>query len=514
MSTPSTPSAPLPPGQFGPVLRGGRPRRRLRRTLLGLGTTLAVAVVAGALTVAGVLLYGTQAIDRIRVPNLATPDPDDPDAVDIDELTEVLNLLVVGSDSREGLSEEQLARLGTESAEGDRTDTIMLVQLDPRRDQVVVLSFPRDLLVTRCDSSRGRINAAFGLGEQTGVGGPACLVRTVRDFTGIAVNHFVQVDFVGFVRMVDALGGVTLFIEEPGIRDAASGLDLPGGCVELDGIDALSFVRARGLDNDFGRIARQQRFIRELVAEATSVGTLVNIPRLFSLVDAAASAVDTDEGLTVNQMRRIAFSLRDLDADRIDTRTVPGVARRIDGVAYVVAKEQEAEQLFQAFREGELIPEGIGTQGVVELTAADVPALAVLNGAGIAGVAAHAAEQLDRLGFAVAETGNADSFDFVRTQVVYAPDRVAEAELVAEALGGAALVPGLASAGQAVEGQDTEIVVVLGEDYDRDAMAARAAEVDAADEPGAQESPAAEPGEVPGQTPPTYAGAEPNEQRC
>lgn len=323
-----------------------------------------VVLTAGA-TVAGVLLYGVQQVGRIEVEDLRQPgDVDGDGTVDVEEEQEVLNVLVVGSDSRAGLSDDELVALGTDRETGSRTDTIMLVQLDPRRDQASVLSFPRDLLVTRCDGSEGKINAAYGIGERDGTGGATCLVRTVGQLTGIPIDHFVQVDFAGFIEIVDAVGGVTLYIEEP-LVDRDAGLDLPAGCVALDGRAALGFVRARKIDSDFGRIARQQRFMHEVFAKAASVGTLVNVPRLLALVDVAGRSVETDQELSLGRMRRIAFSLRDMSVDGLDMRTVPGTSRRIDGLWYVVPDEVEADTLFAAFRESRLAPAGLGREQAV-----------------------------------------------------------------------------------------------------------------------------------------------------
>jgi LCP family protein required for cell wall assembly len=451
----------LPNGEFGPLLRGGRVRRGgpdwRRLSAIVLGTAGLVLAVVG-ITAGAAIWYGTANIERVDVPDLAVPgdvDGDGEPEEEIEEITDVLNVLVVGSDSREGLTDEQLLALGTEPEDGLRTDTIMLLQLDPRRDQVIILSFPRDLLVTRCDGSRGRINAAYGVGETSGVGGPTCLVRTITDFTGIPINHFIQVDFAGFIDIVDSLGGVTIYLDEP-IRDAHAGVDLPAGCVEMDGTTSLGFVRVRRIDNDFGRIARQQRFIREVVREAASVGTLVNVPRLFSLVDAGAKAVETDRQLSLAHMRRIAFSLRDLGPESIDTRTIPATPRTINGAAFVVAHEEQAEALFRAFREGALVPDGVGLSEPAPIGIADVPPVVVLNGAGIAGLAQEALAQLEAQGFSVAETGNADSYDFRQTQVVYPEGMLEEAELLSESLDGAALVPGE---------QGEPLTVVLGADY-------------------------------------------------
>jgi len=491
----------LPPGQFGPAHSGGRPTGGWSwRRVAMLATTFAIVVgITTSVTAGALLWYGERAVSRVDVPGLVTGGP----AVGaVEEVSEVLNVLLVGDDSRDGLTDEQLQALGTDATEGGRTDTIMLLQIDPNRERAALLSFPRDLLVTRCDGSRGRINGAYGKGEETGVGGAACLVETVTTFTGIPINHYVEVNFAGFIDVVDVLGGVTLYVEKPGIRDRYAGLDLAPGCQRLDGAQALGFVRARRIDNDFGRMARQQRFIRELVNEITSAGTLLNVPRLFALVDATGRAVKTDRALSLADMRRIAFSLRNFTEEQLDARVVPAVPRTINGAAMVVAKEEEAEELFRAFREGTLAPDDLGREEPRALVAEDVPALVVLNGAGVNGLAAAAAELLAGQGFEVASTANAESFDYERVHVLHPPGLREEAELVAGAFGDAVLEPG---------DPDDGFTVVVGSHFDP-------ATVDEPPEADAQESPepspqsgAASPEPSPS---PTYLGATAHRDRC
>lgn len=489
-------------GQFGPLQRGGRDRRgggvRWRRVGV-LAAVFLVTAAATALLSAGALLwYGERAVTRVHIPGLASPDA--ASGVEAEEITEVVNVLVVGDDSREGLTEEQLEALGTERVAGGRTDTVMLVQLDPANDHAAMLSFPRDLLVTRCDGSRGRINAAYGIGEQSGVGGGACLVETVSDLTDIPIHHYVEVNFAGFIDVVNVLGGVTMYIEEP-LRDRYAGLDLETGCQQLDGTQALGFVRARHIDNDFGRMARQHRFIRELMSELTSAGTLLNVPRLFSLVDAIGKTVETDQHLSLGDMRRIAFNLRTLTGEQLDTRTVPAVPRRIDGQAYAVAKEEEAEALFQAFREGTRAPGELGREPLEGVQADDVPPLILLNGAGIDGLAAQAAEALEARGFTVAETDNAEHFDYERTQVVHPPERMEEAELVAEAFSDAEIVAG---------DEGDPLTVVLGATFDPEDLPDADADAEAPDPTPTSPDPTL-PEPAPEQN---FRGAESVKRRC
>lgn len=331
-----------------PADTGHRRKGRLRNRLL---VVLGVLALLAAGTAGALIWYGDRQIKPVDVDTAIPGDTDSDGAVDQPELKDLRNVLLVGSDSRAGLTDRERKALGTGSFSGTRTDTIMLVQLEPRGDTAAMLSFPRDLLVTRCDGSQGRINGAFEIGEANGVGGPNCLVQTVTEETGIPVHHYVQIDFEGFVDIVDTLGGVQMCLREP-IVDAAANVDLGTGCQRLSGAEALGFARVRKIDSDFGRIARQQRLIRAIVRQTSSARVAADVPRLFRLARAVGGAVETDARLSIGAMRQIAYSFRGLDGGGVVSHVVPATDQMIDGVAYVVADAEEAEDLFSAFRRG------------------------------------------------------------------------------------------------------------------------------------------------------------------
>ncbi len=462
---------------------------------VALAAVLALCGLAATGTGAALLWYGNNQIDRVDVEGITPVELRQAqaraeEAVQVDEVREVRNVLLVGSDSRAGLDRKARQNLSTGSFEGTRTDTIILLQLDPLRDGAAMLSFPRDLLVTRCDGTQGRINGAFQVGEANGDGGPSCLVETVTDLTGIEINHYASIDFQGFVDMVDTLGGVRLYLDEP-IQDDDANIDLPAGCVTLDGRQALGFVRVRKIDDDFGRIARQQRFLREVVGQLTSARIALDVPRLFRLVDAVGEAIDADRGLTLGVMRQLAFSFRDLTSDRIDTRTVPAFNRIIGGAAYVVADPEQSEALFAAFREAVAAPAALGRRSAADVRIADVPSLVVRNGTDRTGLAAMAADALRARGFTVASIDNAPRDDLRRTLVHYPRQRREEARLVVKLLGGARLVQ--AGAGE-------RLTVLMGADAD----VARLQRVASRPAPASAMKPEPEP---------TYSGAVPAPNR-
>ena len=458
--------------------------RRVGLFLVAFLTVCAITTTVGA---AALLWYGEQQIKKVAVETQVPGDMDGDGTVDIPELKDIRNVLIVGSDSREGLSRKERSTLGTGQFSGTRTDTIMLVQLDPKRDGAAMLSFPRDLLVTLCDGTQGRINGAFQVGASSDVGGPTCLVRTVTELTGIPIHHYAQIDFAGFVDVVDTLGGVKMYLEEP-IKDADANVDLPAGCVTMNGKEALGFVRVRKIDSDFGRIARQQRFVREVVDQVTSAEVALNVPQLFRLVEVGARALDTDPSLSLSVMRQIAFSFRDISSKSIDTRTVPAFNRTISGTAYVVADDEPAEAVFAAFRAGVAAPKDLGKKGPGDVAIRDVPPVRVLNATGTEGLASTAAEALQARGFEVAGTGNAENQDAGTTRIIHPPRRAEEAGLVRRLFPGAVLVPAEDAEGLTVE---------LGNDVDRDRLLAEQAKPTGAPSPQPQQ---------------TFKGAEPSQK--
>jgi LCP family protein required for cell wall assembly len=307
------------------------------------------ALTAGALIVAGTIWWLDASVDRVGVAGLGEGgagagggDAGGGEEDDVDP--RAMTVLVLGSDSRDVLTPEERRELGTGYAEGERTEVIALTRLDPNAGEVRVLSVPRDALVERCDGTSGRVNAAFTIGETAGTGGATCVVETLRDWLGVRIDHAVKVDFRGFVDIVDAVGGVEMFIEEP-MQDRRANLDLQPGCQRLDGANALAFVRARHLDDDFGRMQRQQRFVTELRDELGDQGALTDLPRLLRVAEATARAVELDDTLTMGRIQQLVREHRETLQGDIDSRSIPGEIERIDGIDFLRVDEQRASEL-------------------------------------------------------------------------------------------------------------------------------------------------------------------------
>jgi LCP family protein required for cell wall assembly len=396
-----------------------RRRRYLLRTLAILAVLVAVLASAG-------LVYGYRYADRLvrkgkrPVANLTPVGSGQP-----------MNILLVGSDSRTGLTRRQLGRIQTVKVPGRRTDTIMVLHVSPRRDKAVMVSLPRDLRTT-VDGRTSKINAAFA------VGGPGLLVRTVEQTTGLPINHYAEIDFAGFLKVVDALGGITL-CNRSGHRldDPYANLHMGPGCKDMRGIQALAFVRARHVDSDFGRIGRQQEFMRAVVAKLESRGSLVNLPKLMGIADVATDHIRTDQALSTPTAIGLARRLRKLDPASIDMRVYPSVASppRCAGCAAFVDPLPEAAILMRALRRdaGQLPPVGLpGNKGVSLATTS----VTVLNGGGVQGAASRAAADLRHLGVRVAGTGNATQSTGQSSTLAYPPGLEQQARLLEAVLGG------------------------------------------------------------------------------
>jgi LCP family protein required for cell wall assembly len=257
-----------------------------------------------------------------------------------------MNVLVIGSDSREGLTPEQQAELGTGFVEGDRPDTLFVMSV--RGGRAALLAFPRDLWVTRCDGSSGRINSAIA------VGGHDCLVQTVGQLSGLPIHRYMIVNFLGFRDIVDAVGGVEMCLDAP-IQDASAAIDLPAGCQRLNGAQALGYVRVRKIDDDLERIKRQQQFLQALAGEMASPSTLANPVRLLSTSGKVGAALTADEDLGMLDLARIGLGLRGLATGGAATYTVPVTPANVGGAAVLQPVESEAQALFARFRDGSVL---------------------------------------------------------------------------------------------------------------------------------------------------------------
>lgn len=335
--------------------RAAQIRRAARRSwserlILGL-LILAAFTSFGVAATFGYGLYRFRQIERVDVVLASRPPPG-----------EAKNILVVGSDSRESIANSVLPDdafvEATEATSGQRSDTIMVVRVDPKTESLAVLSFPRDLWlpIAGTDHSQ-RINTAYA-------NGPQGLVDTIEDNFNIPIHHYVEVNFAGFAGLVDAIGGVPMWFDQP-LRDRHSGLVIESaGCHVLDPEMALAYARSRHLEyktdsgwssdgtGDLGRITRQQVFLRRALDQVNDLG-IGNLMTLNRLLGVAVHNTVIDRDLGLNTLLDLGNRFAHFEGNELQAMSLPVYPFRTSGGAAVLGLvEDEAQVVLEAFRSG------------------------------------------------------------------------------------------------------------------------------------------------------------------
>lgn len=321
---------PAPPRRPAPA-----PRRRRR----GRGLRLAVLLLV-ALLLAYPLSLGWVAWSSIdKVPEVASATS-----------TPGTTFLLVGSDSRAGLTDEQVQELatGTESdAGGQRTDTILLLHVPRGTGPSVLVSLPRDSYVDIPGNGQNKLNAAFAFG------GPQLLVQTVEGETGIGIDSYVETGFAGFATVVEALGGIEVCPPAP-LQDPAAGIDLPAGCQEVAGAQALGYVRSRQTDatGDLARVQRQREVLGGIMDRTLDPALLLNPPRAYRTADAGGEGLRVDEGTGPVDLGRFLLGMRSVSGEGGVQLTVPvsNPNLRTSAGSAVEWDAERSEQLWAALR--------------------------------------------------------------------------------------------------------------------------------------------------------------------
>ncbi|WP_406419710.1 LCP family protein [Streptomyces sp. NBC_01614] len=447
---------------------GGAGKTRLTRRgrILAWGVGVTSAVVLG---VAGVGAWVYQDLND----NIKSADVDDKIGGDRPENLSPgsKNILVVGSDSRDGANAEYGKDLTTM-----QSDTLMVLHVPANRKWATVVSFPRDswVEVPACDKGDGstsaphhyKINEAFALGGTSGevAGAAACSIKTVEANTGLRIDHFMSVDFQGFKGMVDALDGIEVCPEQA-IHSKKARLDMEPGCQTVGGEKALGYVRVRygvGDGSDIGRIGRQQEFMDALAEKAQA--KLTSPKALYGFLQSATKSLTTDPDLAgIKPLYGLASELKGIPSDRLTFLTVPNYPREADVAAdkaNVVWQYPQATDLFNSLaRDKEVDKKRLEADTKNPLYASSVR-VQVLNGTGVSGLAGTVAEKLRAAGLTVAGTGNAPQ-NSGTTQVTYP----AGLEKQARAL--AARMPGVRATPDPAAGAGV-VTLVVGEDLDLD----------------------------------------------
>ncbi|MFO7589450.1 MAG: LCP family protein [Acidimicrobiia bacterium] len=398
---------------------------RNRSALRAFVRRLVVALVVATLFMGGAVFAVNYVIDRKL---------DDVARVDVSLATaapEGANYLLIGSDTRRFVSNSfDEEAFGDESeAGGQRSDTMMVLHVEPDAQRTFVVSFPRDLWVDIPGVGNSKINAAFN-------DGPDKAIETLRSNFGIEINHYLEVDFKSFRGIVNSIGSVPVYFPYPA-RDEQTGLYSPfAGCVRLDGNAALSYVRARSLQYfssesdrwvdadavpDIDRIARQQDFMRRLAGLAVQKG-LNNPLTANKITDRVLENLTIDSGLTKDDIFALIEAFRTIDPDdpgSLEFETLPWTnGPRQGGLSVLYVQQPEADAVFARLADfsGSEGPAG----GRVEVVPSDVR-LRVKNGTGVPGEAAAALKELKTFGFRGAGTTNDPRGTVEVTEVRYAP---------------------------------------------------------------------------------------------
>ena len=408
---------------------GRQPRSGKRHVLRWVAVGAVVIVAAG--TLGAYLKYRAvyDSITRVTVPTTALGHR--PPVYSTDSQ----NILVYGDDNRAGLTPHQQYVLRTGHDQSNNTDTIMLVHISPGRHRLTVVSIPRDTMVPvyECNSGPGYTGqqanpaGAVQINSLLQIGGPTCLWKTVEQMTGVRIDHFIGIGMLGFVKVVDDLGGVNVCVPF-NVNDPVSGLNLKAGEQHITGVQALAFWRTRedlGDGSDLQRIQRDQFMSVQVVKGVLHSGLLSNPIRLLRIVSDAAASMTTDAGMTVSDLVSIGQSFRDLSGQNVQFITMPN-EKWTQNANRVQPMQPQAGEVFGAIARDMTVPKVSTTPGPSSTGGAQVlttsPAnvkVEVLNGSGVSRVANEAAAGLTGRGFNVTGTGDAPNFAYTKSVIEY-----------------------------------------------------------------------------------------------
>lgn len=444
-----------------PVQRRRGPHRSWVERLL---LTVGVVATVGCVLSAGVLAWALQQFENIETVQI--------DSVEQAAKGEPANWLLIGTDSRDGIDASDpnagvfIGGDPSELPSGKRTDTMIVARVDPKNQTIDLLSIPRDLYVPIAGTGgESRINSAFNAEN-----GETRLVDTIEAYFGFEINHYAEVNFVGFQAIVDELGGVPMWFDRP-MRDSNSGLDVSNaGCRVLDGFQALAFARSRHLEyfedgswltdptGDLGRTSRQQYFLRRVVDTAAAQIDLTSINKINSLISVGGANLVIDKGVEPGDLLGLAQTFADAGSERTAGHSLPVFDFRTpDGAAVLGLDFEQAQPILDIFRG--LAPSAVvgaaGDDASSPTTTAPVTrAATVLNGSGVAGQAGQTGSGLEAAGFVV-EVGDAERR---AATIVRYPSAMASvaAELIS-----------LLATDPDVEVDETldEVVLITGEDF-------------------------------------------------
>ncbi|MGW8767508.1 LCP family protein [Streptomyces sp. NPDC055815] len=460
MPTPPRTPRPRPAARRVPVRR----RRRRPRWGMRMATALSVAVLTaggiGHAVVTG-LDTGITRVDPFK------------DMKNRPQAGHGMNVLVVGTDGRDRITPEEKAKYRLGGAPCHCTDTVMLVHISEDRERASVVSLPRDSyaeMPEHTDLNSGRKHRAHPvkLNAAYAEGGPGLTVRTVESMTGVKIDHYLEVDFTSFMRTVDAVGGVQICTTRS-LKDSYTGLDLSPGTHELDGGQALQYVRSRHIDGaaDIGRMQRQQRFLAALIERMTNGGVLLNPVRFREVATTMLGSVRADEDFGTDQLLALAKAMHGFTPASSEFVSVPigDMSFPVKGIGSTVKWDAaKAQKLFQSLRDDRPLaaPRSESSGKAPGAVVVDVPPrtirVQVYNGTRTDGLGRKVDDALRATGFDTTRTPMTGAGkERARTVIEYDPRWDRSAKSLAAALPGAEL--------KAVAGRGGTLRVIVGGGY-------------------------------------------------
>ncbi|SDG65818.1 cell envelope-related function transcriptional attenuator common domain-containing protein [Sinosporangium album] len=441
---------------YGGVRLGGQQPQGMRALRKSARARRRNLILAGAMS--SVVLAGSAVLWAL--PNYAASQIGSVDAgVAGSQSQGAMNILLVGVDKRDNLTRKQQNQLKLGRESGQRTDTMMVVHLSEDHSKVTVVSLPRDTWTTIPGKGEHKINAAYQLG------GANLAVDTVEKATGLTINHYVEVNVLGFIEVVDSLGGVSV-CTPVAINDPKTALDLAPGTYQLDGVKALAFARTRATArSDLDRIDRQQQFMSALLKQALSGDTLTNPAKLAGFIDSTLKTLTVDRELA-GDLVGLADQLRSISTDDVSFATVPiadSDYRSPTGESAVLWDKPAARDLFRRINADEPLVPGATPSGSASPSASAGPSsgptaspsptpsptalnvppgritLRVLNGTPISGLGARTRTALVQAGFLIPDKAGDTRRDHTQTIVRYGPGQLDAARTVAASLPGSEL---------------------------------------------------------------------------
>jgi LCP family protein required for cell wall assembly len=266
------------------------------------------------------------------------------------------NWLVVGDDSRQGLTDAQAAQLHTgdsSDVSGGRTDTIIVLHLPDNSTKPTMVSLLRDSYVSIPGHGKNKINAAFAFG------GPSLLVQTVEQATGLRIDHYAEIGLGGFASVVDDVGGVDMCLDQPD-NDSYAGINLPAGCQTLDGANALGYVRSRHAfaTSDFARTDHQRQFLGALADKISSPGVLLDPFDFFPMISDLPGAITVDNGDHLQNLIGLGWAMRGISSGGVVSTAVPVSGSTGSSLLWDPTKSQ---QLFQDLNTDQALPSDLIT---------------------------------------------------------------------------------------------------------------------------------------------------------